>query len=119
MELSKLTQMGASRAFLELTTLFSTQIDAQLSLTDLNVLFCIGAHGDEGIAAQFVADELQLDEQLAAKSIRKLLKLDLNRGCDGIGVVEYVLDAFGRKSHLVRLSYKGEALIAQLKDKLP
>lgn len=115
MELSRLNQIGASRAFLELTNLFSAEMTGEISLVDLNVLFRIGSAA-EGIDSDVLADELKLSNEKVNKSVRKLSKLDLNLGCDGVGVISKDKN-YGYLR--LRLTPKGERLIERLKDSLP
>jgi DNA-binding MarR family transcriptional regulator len=111
-------KQSAANTLYKLTTLIAEELDREMPVTQILAFARIALGGDAGVDQGRVQEELQMSSAGASRTIQALSKIHYHKDRPGFDVVERVFDAQDNRRRTLKLTAKGERIMAKIQAML-
>lgn len=108
------TKAGTAATLYKMMTILADEMDVEMPLTQVLVFARVAVAGDAGIDQGRVQDELRMSSASASRTVQALSKVHYFKDRPGFDVVERVFDPKDNRKRTLKLTPKGEKLMARV-----
>jgi DNA-binding MarR family transcriptional regulator len=98
----------------KLTTLIAEELDKEMPITQIMAFARIAHGGDAGVDQGKLQEELSMSSAGASRTIQALSKIHYHKDKPGYDVVERIIDGQDNRRRTLKLTAKGERIMAKI-----
>jgi DNA-binding MarR family transcriptional regulator len=112
------SKQATANMLLKLVSLLAEEMDKEMPLTQVLMFAKVAIAGDAGVDQGRLERELQLSSAGASRTAQALSSVHYSKNKPGYGVIDSTFDAKDRRLRALKLTPKGEKLMAKLQQML-
>jgi DNA-binding MarR family transcriptional regulator len=107
-------KQSTANTLYKLTTIIAEELDKEMPVTQLLAFARIASSGDAGVDQGKLQEELNMSSAGASRTIQALSKIHYYKDKPGFDVVERVIDGQDNRRRTLKLTAKGERIMAKV-----
>jgi DNA-binding MarR family transcriptional regulator len=107
-------KQSTANTLYKLTTIIAEELDKEMPVTQLLAFARIAIGGDNGVDQGKLQEELNMSSAGASRTVQALSKIHYHKDKPGHDVVERVIDGQDNRRRTLKLTPKGERIMAKI-----